>query len=173
MNRFENQVVVVTGASRGIGQAIAIAFAAEGARVVALGVSNYDETTAKVKAVGGTLTPIHADFATLDQAAARKVMADVIATTGRIDVLVNNSGIIRRAPAVDFPQEDWNAVMQINLNAPFFLCQATAKWWLTNGRDAAAPGSRLRIINIASLLSFQGGILVPAYTAAKSGIAGL
>lgn len=173
MNRFTNQVAVITGASRGIGQAIAVAFAREGAHVVALGVSNYDDTTAKVEAVGGKLTPIHADFAKLDQNGARTVINEIIAKAGRIDALINNSGIIRRAPAVDFPQSDWHEVMQINLNAPFFLCQAVAKWWLDGGREASSPQARLRIVNIASLLSFQGGILVPAYTAAKSGIAGL
>jgi 2-dehydro-3-deoxy-D-gluconate 5-dehydrogenase len=88
-------------------------------------------------------------------------------------VLINNSGIIKRHPAVDFPETDWNEVLQINLNAPFFLCQAAAKWWLTEGRAKSPDDSRLKIVNIASMLSFQGGILVPAYTAAKSGLAGI
>jgi len=88
-------------------------------------------------------------------------------------MLVNNAGIIKRNPAVDFPEEDWNAVIQINLTAPFFLCQAFAKWWLTGGREQSPDDSRLKIVNIASMLSFQGGILVPSYTAAKSGIAGI
>jgi len=173
MKRFENQVAVITGASRGIGQAIALAFAREGAHIVALGVSNYDDTAAKIAKVGGKLTPIQADFAKLNQAAARQVIADILAAAGRLDILVNNSGIIRRAPAVDFSEADWNEVMQINLNAPFFLCQAFAKWWLDRGREQSPETRRLKIINIASLLSFQGGILVPAYTASKSGIAGL
>jgi 2-deoxy-D-gluconate 3-dehydrogenase len=101
------------------------------------------------------------------------VIQEITTAAGRIDILVNNSGIIRRAPAVDFSEEDWNAVMQVNLNAPFFLCQAVTQWWLNGGRDASSAETRLKIINIASLLSFQGGILVPAYTASKSGIAGL
>ncbi len=173
MKRFENQVAVITGASRGIGQAIALAFAREGAHVVALGVSDYADTMARIAAFGGTLTPIRADFAKLDQAAARQVVADILAAAGRLDILVNNSGIIRRTPAVDFSESDWHEVMQINLNAPFFLCQAFAKWWLESGRKPPPETRRLKIINIASLLSFQGGILVPAYTASKSGIAGL
>lgn len=173
MNRFQNHVAVITGASRGIGQAIALAFAREGAHVVALGVSNYEETTTKVEALGGKLTPIHADFTQLNQSTARSVVGDIIAQTGRIDAWVNNSGIIRRAPAVDFSESDWHEVMQVNLHAPFFLCQAAAKWWIDHGRDSAPADRRLRLINIASLLSFQGGILVPAYTASKSAIAGL
>jgi 2-dehydro-3-deoxy-D-gluconate 5-dehydrogenase len=88
-------------------------------------------------------------------------------------VLVNNAGVIRRAPAVDFPETDWNEVLHTNLSAPFFLCQAVAKWWLTGGRESLPADARLKIINIASLLSFQGGILVPAYTASKHGIAGI
>jgi 2-deoxy-D-gluconate 3-dehydrogenase len=86
---------------------------------------------------------------------------------------VNNAGIIKRNPAVDFPEDDWNAVIQINLTAPFFLCQAVAKWWLSGGREQSPDDARLKIVNIASMLSFQGGILVPSYTAAKSGIAGI
>jgi 2-deoxy-D-gluconate 3-dehydrogenase len=90
-----------------------------------------------------------------------------------VDVLVNNAGIIRRAPAVDYPEADWNALIQINLTAPFFLCQAVARWWLACGRENSPADRRLKIVNIASMLSFQGGILVPAYTASKSGIAGI
>ena len=97
----------------------------------------------------------------------------ILQQTGRIDALVNNAGIIRRAPAVDFSEKDWNDVLQTNLSAPFFLCQAVAKWWLTGGREESPTEARLKIVNIASLLSFQGGILVPAYAASKHGIAGI
>lgn len=173
MNRFEGKVAVVTGASRGIGQAILTRFAREGAHVVALGVSDYTETARVVAELGGRFTQIESDFSILDQKVAALVIEEILEAAGRIDVLVNNSGIIRRAPAVDFPEDDWNQVMQVNLNAPFFLCQAVAKWWLSQGRDASPDDARLRIINIASMLSFQGGILVPAYTASKSAIAGL
>jgi len=88
-------------------------------------------------------------------------------------VLVNNAGIIRRAPAIDFTEKDWDDVIRVNLTVPFFLTQAVARWWMQKGRNQAEAADRLRIINIASLLSFQGGILVPSYTAAKHGIAGL
>ena len=90
-----------------------------------------------------------------------------------MDILVNNAGIIRRAPIVDHPEADWNAVIQINLSAPFFLTQAVAKWWVTGGREKSPADARLKVVNIASMLSFQGGILVPGYTASKSGIAGI
>jgi 2-deoxy-D-gluconate 3-dehydrogenase len=173
MKRFENKVVVVTGASRGIGQSILLAFAGEGAHVVGVGISDYSKTAEKVKALGAAFTQVTADFATLTQADAAGIVDQIVAAAGRVDVLVNNSGIIKRAPAVDFPEDDWNTVMQINLTAPFFLCQAFAKWWLTGGRDQSPDDARLKIVNIASMLSFQGGILVPAYTASKSGIAGV
>ncbi len=171
--RFEGKTVVVTGISRGIGQAIVLAFAAEGAHVVGLGVGDSSDTAAKVAAAGGNFTPISADLSKLDQAGAAALVQEITGLTGRLDVLVNNAGIIKRHPAADFPEEDWNAVLQINLNAPFFLCQAFAKWWLTGGREQSPDDSRLKIVNIASMLSFQGGILVPAYTASKSAIAGV
>jgi 2-deoxy-D-gluconate 3-dehydrogenase len=173
MQRFANQTAVVTGASRGLGQAIVLAFAREGAHVVGLGVSDNGDTAEKVAALGGKFTSIHADLAQLTQAAARDLVSRITAATGRVDVLVNNAGIIRRHPAAEFPEEDWNTVIQVNLTAPFFLCQAVAQWWLGGGRETSPAGTRLRIVNIASMLSFQGGILVPAYTASKSGIAGV
>jgi 2-deoxy-D-gluconate 3-dehydrogenase len=173
MKRFEKQVAVVTGASRGIGQSILLAFAREGAHVVGVGISDYSETAEKAHALGVQFTQVKADFATLTQAGAADIIAEIVQSAGRLDILVNNSGIIKRAPAVDFPEEDWNTVLQINLTAPFFLCQAFAKWWLTGGREQSPETARLKIVNIASMLSFQGGILVPAYTASKSGIAGV
>jgi 2-deoxy-D-gluconate 3-dehydrogenase len=173
MNRFENKTVVVTGASRGIGQSILLAFAREGARAVSVDIGDNSETAAKCAELGAKFTGITADFGKLDQAMARDIVAQITAATGRVDVLVNNAGIIKRNPAVDFPEEDWNSVLQINLTAPFFLCQAFAKWWLTGGREQSPADARLKIVNIASMLSFQGGILVPSYTAAKSGIAGI
>jgi 2-deoxy-D-gluconate 3-dehydrogenase len=173
MKRFTDKTVIVTGVSRGIGQAIALGFAREGAHVVGVGVSEATETAEKAAALGAKFTSIQADFAKLDQEGAKDVVAQAVEATGRVDVLVNNAGIIRRHPAVEFPEEDWNTVMQVNLNVPFFLCQAVAGWWLCGGREASSDDARLRIVNIASMLSFQGGILVPAYTASKSAIAGV
>jgi 2-dehydro-3-deoxy-D-gluconate 5-dehydrogenase len=172
MKRFPKKVIVVTGASRGIGQAICAAFAREDARVVGVARSSLSETAAMC-AETGSFIPIHADLGTATQSAAGSLISEVLNKAGRIDVLVNNAGIIRRAPAVDFSEADWNAVIATNLSAPFFLCQAATKWWMTQGREKSSPDARLKIINIASLLSFQGGILVPAYTASKHGIAGI
>jgi len=101
------------------------------------------------------------------------LVSQILRQTGRIDGLVNNAGIIRRAPAVDFSEADWDEVLRVNLTAPFFLSQAVARWWLTQGRAASPADSRLKIVNVASLLSFQGGITVPAYVASKHGIAGV
>ncbi len=173
MKRFEKKVIVVTGASRGIGQAIAVAFAREGAQVAGVARSNLAETASKAKDAGGKFIAVNADLSKGTQKEAADLTAAILKKTGRIDILVNNAGIIRRAPAVDFPEADWNEVLRTNLSTPFFLCQAVAKWWLTGGREQSPANARLRIINIASLLSFQGGIRVPAYTASKHGIAGV
>jgi 2-deoxy-D-gluconate 3-dehydrogenase len=173
MKRFENKVVVVTGASRGIGQAICIAFAREAAQVVGVARSDLGATQAQVKAAGGTFIALPADLASGTQSEAQNVVARILEQTGRIDALVNNAGIIRRVPAVDFSEADWNDVLRVNLSAPFFLAQAAAKWWIAHGRTAATPDARLKIVNIASLLSFQGGITVPAYAASKHGLAGI
>lgn len=161
MNPFslEGRTALVTGANTGIGQAIAVALAGAGAEVIASGRRDCDETLALMGQVsdkaGRSLT---LDFA--DPMAARDVFADQ-----HIDILVNNAGIIRRDDAVDFTEADWDAVMDVNAKALFFTCQAFAR--------AALPRGRGKIVNIASLLSFQGGIRVPSYTASKHGVAGL
>jgi 2-deoxy-D-gluconate 3-dehydrogenase len=172
-SRFEGKVVVVTGASRGIGGSIAVAFAREGAQVVGVARSKMDDVAAEAK--DGKFLAINADLAAAAAPEALDALVrDVVARFGRLDVLVNNAGIIRRAPAVDYSATDWDDVMRVNATVPFFLCQAAARWWLKDGgKDKASPEDRLRIINIASLLSFQGGILVPAYTASKHAIAGI
>lgn len=166
MNRFSlgGTRALVTGANTGIGQAIAVDLAAAGAHVVAVGRSSMDDTLAKVAAAGGTADALTADLGTV--AAAQEMFAKAEADFGPIDTLVNNAGIIRRADSLEFSEEDWDAVMDINLKVVFFLSQAFAK-----ARVAAEAGGS--IINIASLLSFQGGIRVPSYTASKSGVAGL
>lgn len=173
MKRLANKVVVVTGASRGIGQAACVAFAREGATVVGVARSDLGETGDRVKAAGGAFIAHNADLGTGAQKDSADVIAHILAKTGKIDALINNAGIIRRAPAKDFSEADWNAVIATNLNAPFFLMQALGKWWIETGRAKAPENARLKIVNIASLLSFQGGITVPAYAASKHGIAGV
>jgi 2-deoxy-D-gluconate 3-dehydrogenase len=171
--RFKNKVVIVTGASRGIGQAICVAFAREGATVAGVARSDLAETGAAVKSAGGNFIAANADLNAGAQKEAAGLVAQILKQTGRIDALVNNAGTIRRAPAVDFSEADWNEVLRVNLSSPFFLCQAVAKWWLTGGREKSSADARLKIVNIASMLSFQGGITVPAYAASKHGIAGV
>ncbi|WP_168222930.1 2-dehydro-3-deoxy-D-gluconate 5-dehydrogenase KduD [Oceanicola sp. D3] len=153
---LEGRKALVTGANAGIGQAIAVGLARAGAHVTCAGRRGCDETLAMI---GGSADEMRLDFA--DPMAAR----DVFTGTG-YDILVNNAGIIRRADATDFTEEDWDAVMDVNLKALFFTCQSFAKAALAEERPA-------KIINIASLLSFQGGIRVPSYTASKHGVAGL
>ncbi|NKF24105.1 2-dehydro-3-deoxy-D-gluconate 5-dehydrogenase KduD [Solimonas marina] len=161
---LSGKVAIVTGANTGIGQGIAVALAQAGADVVAVGRSSMDETQAQIEALGRRCYPLKAD---LSQAkVAGEVIAQARQAAGRVDILVNNAGIIRRADSIDFTEEDWDAVMDTNLKTVFFLCQAMARQLLADGHSG-------KIINIASLLSFQGGIRVPSYTASKSGMAGM
>lgn len=163
--------MIVTGASRGIGASIAEAFLRDGATVVGLARTENKEITGDL---AKRFVPIAYDFGNASPEQLRKLVDDIVGRTGKIDGLVNNAGIIRRAPAVDFTQQDWADVIRVNLTSPFFLTQAVARWWLKDGgRENAPAGARLKIVNIASLLSLQGGITVPAYTASKHGLAGV
>ncbi len=155
---------LVTGANTGIGQGIALALARAGATVVAAGRSDLTETLALIAEAGGTAQPLKVDLQ--ERGIAPRVIAQAEGLAGPLDILVNNAGIIRRADALDFSESDWDEVMNVNLKATFFLAQAFAKSAVEAGRGA-------RIVNIASLLSFQGGIRVASYTASKSGLAGL
>src|ERR1051325_4665326 len=127
MKRFENKVVIVTGASRGIGQAICVAFGRENARGVGGPGSDLADTASKVKKAGGEFVPANADLGAGTQKEAADLVAQILAKTKRIGALANNAVIIRRAPAVDFPEAEWNDVLRTNLSAPFFLSQAVAK----------------------------------------------
>ncbi len=155
--------IVVTGANTGIGQGIAVAIAWAGGTVIGVGRSSMDETAALVAAEGAAFAPIACDLG--DHAAASTMLEGVWAA-GPVDGLVNNAGIIRRADAVDFSEADWDDVMDVNLKSLFFLCQAFA-------RKALAAKREGRIVNIASVLSFQGGIRVASYTASKHGVLGI
>ncbi|MEP9355620.1 2-dehydro-3-deoxy-D-gluconate 5-dehydrogenase KduD [Xanthobacter sp. KR7-65] len=154
---------VVTGANTGLGQAIAVALGAAGADVVGVGRSAMDETADLVRATGAAFSAVAADLSSVEPIA--RVVAEA-GEGGRIDILVNNAGIIRRADAIDFTEKDWDDVMNVNLKSSFFLTQQVAKGMLADGKGG-------KVINIASLLSFQGGIRIPSYTASKSGLAGL
>lgn len=166
MSRFslESSRAFVTGANTGIGQAIAVDLACAGAHVIAVGRSSMEATLSKIAEVGGKADAVKADLGTV--AAAREAFGRAETEFGPIDTLVNNAGIIRREDSLNFSEEDWDAVMDINLKVVFFLSQAFAK-------SRVAVGEGGSIINIASLLSFQGGIRIPSYTASKSGVAGL
>jgi 2-dehydro-3-deoxy-D-gluconate 5-dehydrogenase len=157
------RVAVVTGANTGIGQGLAIALAAAGADVALVGRSPADETAERVRAAGRRAAIIGADLSAI--APVQEVVDRTIGELGGLDILVNNAGIIRRGDPLEFSEEDWDAVIDTNLKSVFFLCQAAARHMVTKGRG--------KIINIASMLSFQGGIRVPSYTASKSGVAGL
>ncbi|NIJ31651.1 2-deoxy-D-gluconate 3-dehydrogenase, partial [Sphingomonas oligoaromativorans] len=160
---LSGRVAAVTGANTGIGQGIALALAQAGADVALIGRTPAEETAAHIRALGRRAEIVPADLSTI--APVTGVVDAVVEGLGKLDILVNNAGIIRRADAVDFTEEDWDAVIDTNLKSVFFLCQAA-------GRHMLARGSG-RIINIASMLTFQGGIRVPSYTASKSGVGGL
>jgi len=163
--RLAGKVALVTGARQGLGQALALALAEAGADIAALDKGDVTETAKAVAALDRRFLPIQIDLRESAPADLQRVVERVASELGRLDILVNNAGIIRRSPAVDFTEADWDDVLQINLKAVFFLSQAAARSMLARGGG--------KIINIASMLSFQGGILIPSYTAAKSGVAGI
>ena len=157
------RVALITGANTGLGQAIAVALAEAGAEIIAVGRTEPIETQNAVLALGRGFHAVHADLGRTGVISA--VVDTALAQCGQIDILVNNAGIIRRCDAVDFSEADWDEVMDVNLKSAFFLTQAVGRHMI-----AARRG---KVINIASMLSFQGGVRVASYTASKSGIAGL
>jgi 2-deoxy-D-gluconate 3-dehydrogenase len=161
---LRGKVAIVTGANTGLGQAMAFALATAGANIALVGRSAPDATQAQIKSLGSKSAAITADLS--DVRCVSAVVEEANAALGAVDILVNNAGIIRRKDAIDFTVEDWDSVMATNLKVPFFLAQAAAKSMFEAGRGG-------KIINVASLLSFQGGIRVASYTASKSGLAGI
>lgn len=160
---LEGKAALVTGANTGIGQAIAVALAQAGADVALAGRSEPAETIAMVEAAGRKCLNIKADLSSIEPV--QRVIDEAVAGLGKIDILVNNAGIIRRDDLLQFSEQDWDAVMDTNLKTLFFLSQAAAKGMVERGAG--------KIVNIASLLTFQGGIRVPSYAAAKSGVGGV
>jgi 2-deoxy-D-gluconate 3-dehydrogenase len=163
MNLFDltGKSAVVTGASTGLGRAMTLALAGAGANILLVDHSKREETEKNVKALGRRAVTLQADLSRMD--AVETVVKTAIAEFGKIDILVNNAGIIRRTPAIDFSEKDWDDVMAVNAKSVFFLAQAAARDMMKRKYG--------KIINIASLLSFQGGILVSSYAASKGAVA--
>lgn len=158
------KIALVTGANTGLGQGMALALAEAGADIALIGRSEPTETLKRIEKIG---VHSHSILTDLSQAnTAEDIIAEVVSALGRADILVNNAGIIRRNEAINFTPEEWDSVMNVNLRTLFFLSQAFA-------RHVVAAGQTGKIINIASMLTFQGGIGVPSYTASKSGVGGL
>ncbi len=163
--KLDGKIAFVTGSSSGLGQAMAIALAEAGADVVCHSskTGGAAETVAAIEKLGRKSAEFSGDMA--DKNVPSRLIASIIEQFGRLDILINNAGTIRRSPAVDFSEDDWATVLEVNLSSIFRLSQAAARVMIENGGG--------KIVNTASLLSFQGGITVPAYTASKSGVAGL
>ena len=161
---LNGKVAIVTGTSRGLGKAMAIALAKAGANIVGVGVSDMSETKEEIQKIGRQFLEIKADLT--NTKSVDKIVSETVKKFGGIDILVNNSGTIRREDAINYKEKDWDDILNLNLKTLFFLSQKVAKQFTKQETGG-------KIINIASMLSFQGGIRVPAYTASKSGVMGL
>lgn len=162
--KLTGKVALVTGSGRGLGQAAAVGYAEAGADVALVDLISTDETAQRIRALGRRVCQINANL--LERSSIPRIVETAVKELGGIDILLNNAGIIRRAPVLEFSEKDWDEVIQINESAVFFLSQAVAKQMVKQGRGG-------KIVNIASMLSFQGGIRVPSYTASKSAVMGL
>lgn len=163
--RLDGRVALVTGSNRGLGQGAAVALAEAGADVALFERSADGETAARIEALGRRVHTIRVDLGSATAEELSSAVGEVVDVLGGVDILVNNAGTIRRVPAVDYSVADWDEVLAVNLDAVFHLSQAAGRHMIEQGRG--------RIINVASMLSFQGGVFVPAYTASKHAIAGL
>ena len=163
--KLDGKVALVTGAGQGLGQGMALALAEAGADVVGLDRGPSEQTGMAVRALGRHYQQVVCDLRIANVDTLADIVTGIVVEMGHLDILVNNAGIIRRAPAIEFSETDWDDVLAINLKAIFFLSQAAGRVMVSQGGG--------KIINIASMLSFQGGVLVPSYTASKSGVAGV
>lgn len=161
---LKGKVAVVTGANTGLGQGMCIALAQAGAKVAGVARRSCEETKKLVESDGGEFLEIIADLSSTEPVG--RILNEAVAKFGRVDILVNNAGIIIREDALEYKEEDWDKVIMTNQKVVFFLCQAFAKQFIKQGEGG-------KIINVASMLSYQGGIRVPSYTASKSAILGL
>lgn len=159
-----NKVAIVTGCDTGLGQGMALGLAEAGCHIVGVGRKTPFETAERVTALGRKFLAIQADLSKQDSI--NDIVSQTVSQLGRIDILLNNAGTIRRCDALEFSEKDWDDVMNLNVKTLFFLSQAVARQFISQGDGG-------KIINIASMLSFQGGIRVPSYTASKSGVLGL
>jgi 2-deoxy-D-gluconate 3-dehydrogenase len=166
LNAFDltGKVAIVTGCDTGLGQGMTLALAQAGCDIVGVNRKIPQQTAEQVLALGRRFTAIQADLSRQDAIA--DIVAKAVSAMGRVDILVNNAGTIRRADALTFSEKEWDDVLNLNLKSVFFLSQAVARQFIRQGSGG-------KIINIASMLSFQGGIRVPSYTASKSGVLGL
>ena len=164
MFKLDGKTAVVTGAARGLGQGMALALAEAGADIVAVDLLPTDDTQKQVKALGRKCVGVSANLS--DRASIAQVIAEARKSFASLDILVNCAGIIRREDFVNFSEKDWDDVMGINIDAVFLLSQAFVK-------DVISRNGKAKIVNIASMLSFQGGIRVPSYTCSKSAVQGL
>ena len=165
LNSFDLQgkVAIVTGCDTGLGQGMAVGLAQAGCDIVGINIVEPSDTIAKVEALGRKFLSLKADVSKIDELP--QLIDQAVTTFGHVDILVNNAGIIRREDAIKFSEKDWDDVMNINVKSVFFMSQTVAKQFI-----AQKTGGK--IINIASMLSYQGGIRVPSYTASKSGVMG-
>ena len=162
--RLDGKVAVVTGANTGLGQGMSVALAQAGAKVVGVARRSCEDTKKLIEADGGEFVEVIADLS--DMSAIDVIMNGALAAFGKVDILVNNAGLIKRNDAIDFTEDEWDSVIQVNQKMVFFLSQAFAKQYIKQGHGG-------KIININSMLSYQGGIRVPSYTASKSAGMGL
>lgn len=166
LNTFDlsGKVAIVTGCDTGLGQGMAVGLAQAGCDIVGINIVEPVDTIAKIEALGRKFLSLKADVSKIDELP--HLVDQAVTTFGHVDILVNNAGIIRREDALKFSEKDWDDVMNINVKSVFFMSQTVAKQFI-------AQGSGGKIINIASMLSYQGGIRVPSYTASKSGVMGI
>ncbi len=161
---LQGRVAIVSGCDTGLGQGMACALAEAGADIVGVNVSDPAQTRERVQTLGRRFLDLRANLSDISRI--EGLVAEAKTLTGRVDILVNNAGIIRRDDAIKFSEKDWDDVIDLNLKSVFFFAQAVARQYLTQGTGG-------KIINVASMLSFQGGVRVPSYTASKSGVMGI